>query len=203
MIRLADEFPGTKLIALAGPVCAGKGEGGKHLAAKHGFMHISTGDMLREEAEERGIKDIGRTSLMEVAVDLRLEYKDPAVLVVRSVDKWIAQRAEFRSGLVVDSHFIRAETETMMRSGAQLLYITADVSERHKRLLLRQRDPEVAISFAEFTAFDEQLQSGTAGPDMPDLGYFKDNAHATIVNNRTRLSFLHTLDKTVGIPASQ
>ena len=83
------------IVVLAGPPGAGKGTHGRRIAAKRGWPHVSSGDLLREAVESGS--DLGRRAE---------EYMKAGTLVPDEIMlEWVEEllnRPEYASGVVLD-----------------------------------------------------------------------------------------------------
>ncbi len=79
-----DNYPSSKLVGLSGTLGAGKDTAAQYLVAKHGFMHVSTGDVLRSEATRQG-RNHKRATLIEIGVELREKYCSAGALVLKGI----------------------------------------------------------------------------------------------------------------------
>lgn len=109
MPNFAD-LDNTKLAGLPGTLGAGKDTGAEHLAQWHGFLHVSTGDILREEARRYGL-DTDRNTLIDIGVSLRREYGSQGALIIMAIERWQAQRERYLGGLVVTGMRALGEAE--------------------------------------------------------------------------------------------
>jgi dephospho-CoA kinase len=127
---VADRAPDACLIGLTGPNAAGKSAVADHLVDR-GFAYHSLSDIVREEADRRGL-DHTRVHLIAVGNDLR-RGEGPAALAAR-----IRTRVGRRD--VIDSIRNPAEvTELRKLPGFHLLGIDAPVKLRFERAVRRGR----------------------------------------------------------------
>ena len=126
----AGDPGGTLCVGLTGPNAAGKSAVAGYLVDR-GFAYHSLSDIVREEADRRGL-DLGRLHLIEVGNDLRRQG-GAGVLAVR-----IRERLGPRS--VVDSIRNPAEVTELRRSpDFRLLGVDAPVDLRYRRARERGR----------------------------------------------------------------
>lgn len=136
-----------KLILIAGMPGSGKTTVAK-VIGEHGFTVVSMGDVLREEAEARGLgKDI--STMSRFMVELRKELGDDAV--ARLVDKrTIEAKGEV---IVVDGVRSMREVEYFKSRGYRitLLGVLSPKDLRYSRLIRRKRsdDPKMLIELEE------------------------------------------------------
>ena len=117
-------------MGLTGPNAAGKSVVARRLVER-GFVYHSLSDIVREEADRRGLEAV-RLHLIEVGNDLR-RLGGPGVLAAR-----IRERLGSRS--VVDSIRNPAEVaELRLAAGFRLLGVDAPVELRYRRSLERGR----------------------------------------------------------------
>lgn len=186
MITTENNIPG-RLIGISGTNGAGKDTAAQFLVGR-GYMHVSTGDILRAEATERGL-DHERSTLIELAKTLGQEQNNPHALVAMGIEAWHNNRAEYLGGLVMSGLRILGEAEEFKRRGGQLLFIDAPVEERYRRIQGRGRGAEAGRSLEEFAAHDRIEYQGLGGPQWPNLQAIKDMSDFVIVNDKTEADF--------------
>jgi len=123
-----------KLIGLAGTFAAGKDTVAEYLQKQHGFLHVSTGDLVREEAKRRGMST-HRDNLVGVGNDLR-ESKGADVLVSMALDK---QKAEDGQPMVISGIRNPKEVETLKAVGGKFVFVDAPIEQRYERAKARGR----------------------------------------------------------------
>lgn len=197
VMSLSDAYPESRLVAVTGPQDSGKGTIGKYLASR-GFMHVSTGNVLRAEADRRGL-DHERNTLIDIAVGWRLEHNDIGVLVVKAIDQWREQADTFPSGLALDGLRLPAEAQAAKSEGGVLGYIDAPIDTRYQWSIERARGSEADKTFEEFAAHDWLEYEGVGDPLRPCLRDVKRMADFVIENAGTKEELCNAVAQSLGI----
>jgi len=161
-------------LGITGPPASGKDRAAIYLSERYGFQHVSTGDLLRQEARRRNL-DEERHTLQALGHSIRQEHGyDPLF-------------REALNSMQIDTVFTGIRTidaaETLVASDHQssLIYIDAPLTVRYERSVKRQRGGETLGSFATFQAMDEIEHNGTIEKNM-SLNTLKEMAHFAIFN---------------------
>ena len=143
-------------IGLSGTILAGKGVVREFLTKKYNAYSFSLSDMLREEADERGIETT-RQVLTDIADELRLK-KGNGVLAEMALEK-ISKMKQHNDVVVIDSIRNPGEVE-MLRTALKrhffLIFVDAPIELRYQRSLERKREGEGGNTFLEFEAKDRE-----------------------------------------------
>jgi dephospho-CoA kinase len=168
------------IIGLSGTFSSGKDVLADFLQEKYGLMHMSTGDIVREMAQEqRG--SIERPVLQEVADELRHKY-GASVLVDKAIDRYHNSIRTY-AGVVVTGIRSLGEAKAIKELGGTLLYIDAPIEIRYSRMQARARDGEARITLDAFREREEkELSSGISDADF-NLTKIKDMSDAVIDNS--------------------
>lgn len=174
------------IIGITGTFGAGKDLIARHLESK-GFQHLSTADILREEAIKRSLsvereslrllsnelkKEKGGDYLARKAVD-RINKKDVIISAIRSVDE-----VNFLKNI----------------KGFKLIFIDAPIKLRYERVIQRSRVGEETISFETFKN-KEELE--TSGKSSQRLDYCRQEADFVIENSGTIAQLNKEVDKLI------
>lgn len=186
-----------KLVGLSGTLGSGKDTVASHLVTEHGFMHVSTGDVLRIEAKRQG-RDTERPTLIEIGMRLRELYGSLGALCLKGIAQWDEQREEFPGGLVVSGIRILGEAEEIKDQNGTVVFIDAPVEERYRRLIARNRDYEVSKTFDEFVAHEEIELHGLGGASSPHLRAIEGMAHTVLQNTGTEADIISEIDTLLG-----
>jgi len=136
-----------KIIGLSGTFAAGKDTLADYLSNKHGFLHVSTSDIVRHVAQEqRG--DTHRSVLFEVANQLRDE-RGGGVLVEMAIEE-SQQTEQEHDGLVISGIRSIGEVESLHQANGEMIFVDADQRIRYERAYSRKRSGEDSLSFEEF-----------------------------------------------------
>lgn len=141
-----------RIIGLAGTFASGKDTLAHYLVKHHDFLHISTGDMLRQEAlKTRG--SIERPVLHEVADELR-RTKGGGLLVELALQTFAAKQQERDDykGVVVSGLRSLGEAKAVKAAGGVLIFVDAPIELRYERMIARKRDNETKLTLDEFKA---------------------------------------------------
>ncbi len=161
-------------LGITGPAASGKDTVAEYLSENHNFEHISTGDLLRQEARKRGL-DEERSTLQALGLSIRQEYGyDP---LFRESLTNIKNDTVFTGIRTIDA------AQSLMTSDHQslLIYIDAPSALRYERSISRQRGAEALGSYATFRATDEIERNGTIEKNM-SLDTLRKMARYAIVN---------------------
>lgn len=194
------EFGESKFVGLAGTRGAGKDMGATHLAEYHGFLHVSTGDLIRDVATERGL-DHERQTLIDLGIDLRREYDSPAALVIKATELWRDSASRYEGGLAVSGMRSVAEADEVLARGGLLFFIDAQLEIRHRRIAARQRDSEAKISLKEFASrcFEEEYGDNT-DVTKANLNAIRKMSHKILRNDySSTCPYIRELDSALGL----
>lgn len=149
------------LYGLAGTNGSGKDSLAEFLARKYGFLFVSSSDLLRAEAEKRGMST-ERKNLHFISAEWRRE-DGLGVLVEKAVEFYKAQPEGTYKGLITGSLRNPAEADAIHAHGGKMIWTDADPKIRFKRLQSRHRADDPS-SFEEFQAQEahEMTHSGDA-----------------------------------------
>lgn len=138
------------IVGLTGPNAAGKGEAAAYLVSL-GFRYHSLSDVIRQEADRRGLPPT-RENLIMLGNELR-RLGGPSVLADR-----VRPRLSGRD--VVDSIRNPSEVDSLRKSsGFVLVKVDAPLEIRYARALARGR-PGDGPGVEEFAAREERERSG-------------------------------------------
>lgn len=197
-----DTYPGSRLVGLSGTLGAGKDTAARYLTEKHGFMHVSTGDVLRAEASRQG-KDHHWGTLIEIAVAMRQAYGSIGALVLKAIEDWEPQRAAYAGGLVISGLRVTGESAEVQTQGGQLVFVDAPVELRHRRILDRQRDVADNVDLPTFIEREREQLEGLGGPDRPHLRAVQAIADIVIINDGTPDQLKSMLDGRLGLDITE
>jgi dCMP deaminase len=136
------------IIGLTGRNASGKTTAGQVLATR-GFHYLSLSDVIREEANKRGLADV-RENLIALGNELR-ERHGPGALAELTVGRMQSDR-----NYAVDSIRHPAEVAVLKRAGSfSLFHIFAPLEARFERALARDRDGD-ARTLQDFIRQEER-----------------------------------------------
>ena len=202
MIKKSRGFDasGAQLIGLAGTLGAGKDTGAEHLESRHGFLHVSTGDMLRDEARNRNF-DTDRNTLIQLGIDLRADYGSQGALIIMAIEKWQRERDRYMGGLVVTGMRAIDEAKEVPERFGTLLFIDAPLEVRYQRMAARQRDNETSQTLEQFAMHDSmEMEGDLDNPTRPNLRAIMNISHRVLLNSfDSPVSFLVELEETLDL----
>lgn len=174
------------IIGLAGTLNAGKDSLANMLAERHGFLHMSTSDMLRE-LKRRKFGDSPEALLRRndpYANKLRNE-KGPGFLVDAINEEWLANQRKYPGGFVASAIRAIGEAEKIHELGGIVIFVDANPKIRYARSQARQRDAnEVGKSFDEFMATERsEIDVDPTDKAVQNLTAMKEMADIVITNN--------------------
>ena len=139
----------VKVIGLIGSIGAGKGEAGKYLVSKYGYVQITVGDVVREECKNRGL-EITRDNCDNISKEM---------IAKNGEDHWMQQvvnkiKNENISKAIVDGVRSPRNNELLVESFGKdyiLIKIDANPEIRFERLKSRGRPgfPKTLEEFAK------------------------------------------------------
>lgn len=189
-----------QFVAICGRLSVGKDTSGNYLADEHGFLHLSTGDILRTEATARGLDATNRALLSDVATDLRRHYGSGGVLVLNGIKQWQASRDAYQGGLVVTGIRMIAEARETLQHNGLVWFMEADFDRRYQWAKGRSRDErEAMLTRSYFRADDDREYYGVEDPGKPNGKVIKMMADFVIHNNATTRALYDSIDKALGL----
>jgi len=183
------------IIGLCGTFASGKDTLADYLVSTYNLMHLSTGDIVRQEAMRlRGSTE--RPVIFEVANQLRAE-RGADVLVQIALELFAAHQEKY-DGVVISGIRSIGEVETLHAKGGKLLFVDAPVETRYQRMASRQRDAETQLTLEEFKAGEEKERNvDPANKAIQNLGAMRDMADALLINDSDLETFLHSAQQAI------
>ncbi|MEM4641352.1 MAG: AAA family ATPase [Candidatus Pacearchaeota archaeon] len=172
------------IIGLTGTKASGKGEIASYLKSK-GFVYFSLSDVVREEAERRGLKNYSVKDLQDIGNDLRSKY-GASILAKIVIEKIKKEIAEGKSNFVIDGIRNPAEViEFKKMENFFLIAVDAPKQKRFEWLIARNRqsDPKNYEEFLKIDARDLGLKESAIGQQVKlcmKLAKFKIYNNSTI-----------------------
>lgn len=189
----------NKIIGLSGTFASGKDTLAHYLVKEKNYLHVSTGDMVRQEALMlRG--SVERPVLHEVADELRRKHGAGifAELAVKTYKERLKERDDY-DGMVVSGLRSLGEAKAIRMAGGMLIFVDAPEELRYKRMVSRKRDAETQLTFAEFK---EQEASELEGHTDDDAAFnilaIKDMADKVVVNDGDLNTFIERCNLALG-----
>jgi dephospho-CoA kinase len=187
-----------KLIGLSGTNGAGKDSVAELLRDKYRFMFVSMSDLLRIEAERRGIA-VERDNLRMISAEWRRE-SGLGVLIDKSVEMYQQSGAESNfDGLVVSSIRNPGEVDRVHELGGQVIWIDADPKIRYNRIFKRQRTDEDNKTFEQFLSEEQAEMQHSGDKATLNMSGVKASADFVIVNDSNSINELaEVIEKQIG-----
>lgn len=180
----------SRIIGLTGTFASGKDTLANYLVAEKNFMHLSTSDILRQEALRlRGSTE--RPVLFEVANQLRRE-RGADVFVQISLDMYRGHTDKVYDGVIISGIRSIGEVETIHREGGVMVFVDAPVETRYERMAGRQRDAESQLTLEEFKAGEEKelARADPTDKTVQNLAAMREMADIHLINGDDRDVFL-------------
>ena len=140
------------IIGLAGTFASGKDTLAHYLVTEFGYLHVSTSDMVRQEAM-KAHGSIERPVLHETANELR-HTRGAGVFAELAITLFKAklESGNDYKGMVVSGLRSLGEANIIKAAGGTLVFVDAPIETRYKRMISRKRDDETKLTLEEFTA---------------------------------------------------
>lgn len=182
-----------EILGLNGPSAGGKDTGGEHLASL-GYLHLATGDVIRQEALRRYGTEQQRV-LRIVGHELR-EERGPGAICNTAIDTYRERAADYE-GVVVSGMRAVAAAQVIHNESGLLVYVDAPTEVRYQRLVGRNR-PGEPTNLEEFEVFEKEELAGqlTTGQNLLAIRAMSD---VYIENISDLATFLTILENTAQI----
>ena len=179
------------LLTVVGTFGSGKDTVGEYLAEKHGFMHVSSSDIVREESRKR-YDSIEREYLLKTANELR-EMHGADILGEMSYKRYADQQDEYPAGVVMTGLRNVQGAKVVKNYGGFIVFVDAPIEIRYERVQARKRDTESEFSLEDFRKGEEK-ELLAAGKNHPNLLAVKEIADYHLMNDRTLEDFEHQIE---------
>lgn len=172
-------------IGLAGTLNAGKDSLGEMLAERHGFLHVSTGDMIRQLKREAFGDTPEALVVRNDPFINELREKDPGFLIAAIYKKWQTEKDIYPGGFVASGIRAICEAEKIQELGGGIIFVDASPQVRYERSQMRSRDAnEVNKSFEEFmTSEQSEMPSDPDNKFVQNISAMKKMATLVIDNS--------------------
>lgn len=186
--------PNPKIIGLSGTNGSGKDTVGHILAEKYGYLFISVTDLLRNEAEKRGLPT-ERENLRMISAEWRRQA-GLGVLIDKALVEYRLVKDQYK-GLAIASLRNPGEADRIHELGGVVAWIDAETRTRYDRIQAnaasRGRADEDNKTFEQFKA-EEEAEMQASGDDATlNMGEVKNRADVFIDNDTTDLAVLTKL----------
>ena len=170
------------IIGLVGEPSGGKDAAAMYLVEKYDFVHVSTGDLVRDYIRDNNLGNLSRKNLNRVATKLREQF-GPDYLATTAMQNTKVNR------VVISGLRTVAEVHSLQLNKAVILCVNANIKTRYKRAKLRGRIGE-HIDFDTFKRIQKSEEKAQS-PDEPNVDAVISIADESIQNDGT-LDQLHT-----------
>ncbi|MEM3369562.1 MAG: AAA family ATPase [Candidatus Micrarchaeia archaeon] len=158
-------------VGLSGTMLSGKGLIREIIKKNFKTYDIGLSDMLREEADRRGIEKT-RDNLRDLADELRLK-NGPGILAELAIKKFqsLGDKILGYEVVVIDSIRNPWEAEALRQTFKKyfyLIFVDADVRIRYERALSRKREGEEVMDFESFKKRDHEEMAGREDRKIED-----------------------------------
>lgn len=167
------------IIGMAGTHGSGKDTIADLLVEKYQFFHVSTGDLVREVAQEK-YGSVERPVLYKTANELRNEYGH-GVLSQLALEHFDKVKDRYRGGLIVTGLRAAAEAQVLKDAGGKIVFVDAPQAVRFERMNKRAREKEAGLTPEEFQKREDD-ENGGVDPAF-NIQAIKDISDLVIDNN--------------------
>lgn len=170
------------ILGLAGTFASGKDTLGVYLEQHHGFMHVSTGDIVREVAMTK-YGNAERETLRTLANELR-STRGPGVLVELALERYEMSKDLYPGGVVISGIRSIGEAERLTEAEGKLIFVDSPIEIRYERIQKRHRANEDRLNFEEFKESEaKELQFGDpADKTVQNIGVLRKMANMELTN---------------------
>jgi dephospho-CoA kinase len=133
--------PDIPVVAISGPIAAGKEEAANILKIRLGFTSITISDLIREQLAKTGIEPpYNREHTKKMAQKLHMKY-GKTVLAKMALAKVTTQAGQLGAkGGVIEGWRYLAEGEFFKENSVAVLWLNAPRELRYQRILARAKD---------------------------------------------------------------
>lgn len=186
----------NKIIGLSGTFASGKNTLSQYLVEKYHYLHISTADMVRDEAQ-RLHGSIERPVLHETAKALR-QSRGAGVLVELAIEVYESKKADY-AGVVISDMRSLGEAKAIKAAGGLLLFVDAPIELRYQRMVSRKRDDETKLTLDEFKAQEaKELQSTDTSDAAFNLLGIRDMSDCLLTNQSSPEALFAEAERALG-----
>lgn len=180
-----------KIIGISGTFCSGKDAACEYIEKQYNYSHVSSSDLLREEARKRGLT-ITRTVLQDIGDEMRGLY-GTGVIAETILNRY--RNDTQHSGLVIAGIRNPGETDVIRNEGGIVLFVDAPPELRWKRMLGRSRDDQ-ETTLEEFKR-NEKREIKSDNPAAINFTTVKSKADKIIYNDGSLEQFHESVDAAI------
>lgn len=185
-----------EIVGISGTSASGKDSGAEYLANKYGYMHISTADLIRQEATRR-FNTEDQYVLRQVGIEMRNAGRN--ALARLAVQTYSEVRGDYE-GVIISSYRNPEAADYLRANRGLLVFVDAPAEARYERLEGRQRSGE-SRSFEEFMQFERAENNGLTDRGL-DLMAVRDMSDVFVNNDSDKEQFHAKLDRVMLIHPS-
>jgi cytidylate kinase len=189
------------IIGLAGTNGSGKDTAGHILAEHHNYLFISVTELLRKEAERRGLP-VERGVLRTISAEWRRAL-GLGVLIDKAVAEYETVKDKY-AGVVIASLRNPGEADRMHALGGTVIWVDADPRIRYDRIQKakseRHRAGEDDKTFEQFQAEEAAEMTPSGDAATLDMGGVKAKADLSFDNSEGGLEkFRRDVERALGL----
>jgi dephospho-CoA kinase len=177
------------IIGIAGTLASGKDTVAHYLVKKYGFMHVSTGDIIRDEIRNRGL-EINRSEEFAVGTNMRTK-NGPAILSKIAIERY-ENSIQKQVGVAISGIRNPAEGELILSKGGIVIFVDADPKTRFNRLQARGRIG-AEVSFRQFME-NEEKELSSNNPASQNINMMRVIATYVVKNDGTEEELFNQID---------
>lgn len=148
------------ILGLIGQPSGGKDTVAEYIVKKYHFIHVSTGDMLREYITKHNLGETTRDVMQVVSTRLREQY---------GADYLVTQAIQLHpeKNIIVSGLRNPAEAQEIHKAGGELLTVNSSLETRYVRAKSRGRVGD-EVDFNTFVS-QEKLEENNSDPNAQNL----------------------------------
>ena len=173
-------------IGLSGTLNAGKDSLAERLAEKHGFLHMSTSNMIRAMKKQQfGDSPLALLTRNDPYINKLRSERGPGFLVNEVHNLWEQNKAKYPGGFVASALRAIGEAAAIEQLGGIMIFVNADPKIRYARSQLRNRDAtETGKTFEEFMKSERsEIDVDPSDKSVQNLVAMENMADLVVLNN--------------------
>lgn len=184
------------ILGLSGTFASGKDTLADYLVRQCNYLHISTGDLMRAEAQ-RVYGTMDRPAMYKIAQRLRETHGGGATAEI-ALQKWADDSTH--KGIVISGLRSMGEVKTIRAAGGIIVFVDAPVELRYQRIISRKRDEEAHVTLEAFKQREAaEWHAGDADTDF-NFRDIKATADIALSNAASLETFLEQARKELHLP---
>lgn len=185
------------VLGLVGFGSVGKDTVARYLVEKYGYVHISSGDLIRKYVQDNNLGSLTRENLQKIANQLR-EQNGADYLTVLALEKFnelLKTGSKVFPGLIISGLRAIPEVTRLKEEGGKVVAVIAPVETRYEWAKKRAGVAD-QVSFDQFKEIEENEVKNNSETQQ-NVQAVLALADATIVNNGSRKDLYEAVDKVV------